>query len=185
MVSGYQNLQVEALVNEVAGTGVVDARPRGMVDFPKGDSRPGGTVEEQFRPGVIRSASRARPGQAEPPTPPLFSSRFVGQGRRQGRSLATNALAELFEEHRSYPGNLLEMRAPSQESCAGARAGRRNPDVVYRDGTPSPPKILNDLAEYLRDLPVNRQRFDDRQGQEFIELFEISLKPRSFCETGT
>jgi hypothetical protein len=47
----------------------------------------------------------------------------------------------------------------------------------YGDGTPSPPKILNDLAEYLRNLTVNRQRFDDRQSQEFIQLFEISLKP--------
>jgi hypothetical protein len=71
---------------------------------PKGDSKPGGTLEKQFRPGALRSASRARSGQAEPPTLPLFSSRFVGR-RAMGNSLMVAA---------QFPGRALPSLACKQ-----------------------------------------------------------------------
>ena len=45
-----------------------------------------GTAEKRSRPGPMRSASRARSGQAKPPVPPLFRSRFVDPGPIRGKA---------------------------------------------------------------------------------------------------
>ena len=47
--------------------------------------------------------------------------------------------------------------------------------VPFRTGNPRLRKAGNDLAEYEGDLPVDRQDFDNRKCQKFVELSEVLI----------